>query len=218
MDYKTHYKKLITRAQNRLLEQYTEIHHIVPRCMEGGNDNSNLVKLTPEEHYLAHLLLCKMYPNNHRLAMAAMMMCAKRKSNKVYGWLRRKHAVAMSNAQSGESNSQYGTIWIHRDDKSLKIKLNEKDRYLNEGWNIGRKLKPIKKSKIVKLVGTNAPTYSWINEQEEQILQEFDKHRSVTKILQSRGFQNRQGNKILSTWLKSKGRFPLVRRNSAGVA
>ena len=121
MDYKKHYDKLLQKARNRTLNRYYEVHHIVPRCLGGKDLPHNLINLTPEEHYLAHLLLCKMFPKNPSLASAAMMMCANRKSNKVYGWLRKKHALAMSNHQRGEKNSQYGTVWIYKDESSQKI-------------------------------------------------------------------------------------------------
>lgn len=217
MNYHLHYKKLISRGQIRNISVYTESHHILPRCLNGSDSSSNLVKLTPEEHYVAHLLLCKMYPTEHRLVMAAMMMCANRKGNKVYGWLRRRHAAAMAIAQSGSNNSQFNTVWVNRDGKALKVKHSEHIKFISEGWMPGRKPKKIK-NPVTKLVGTDSPTYRWIIEQKEQILKEFDSHGSLTKILYSRGFSGRKGNGILSNWLKSKGRHPLIRRNSAGVA
>jgi hypothetical protein len=39
-----------------------------------------------------------------------------------------------------ESNSQYGTCWITKDDINKKIKKDDIDTYLNEGWVKGRKL------------------------------------------------------------------------------
>jgi hypothetical protein len=54
MNYFKIYKSLIERAINRNLEEYTESHHIIPRCMNGTDDIENLVNLTPEEHYIAH--------------------------------------------------------------------------------------------------------------------------------------------------------------------
>ena len=72
MDYTKHYNLLIERAKNRLLECYTERHHIVPRCMGGSDDLDNLVDLTPEEHYVAHQLLVKMHPGEHKLVYALM--------------------------------------------------------------------------------------------------------------------------------------------------
>lgn len=43
--------------------------------------------------------------------------------------------------QKGEKNSQYGTCWIHNDKENKKIKKDELEFYLSEGWNKGRKMK-----------------------------------------------------------------------------
>lgn len=40
---------------------YTENHHIIPRHAGGDNSKNNLVKLLPEEHYMAHLIRWKAY-------------------------------------------------------------------------------------------------------------------------------------------------------------
>lgn len=42
--------------------EYHEFHHIVPRCVGGTDMKSNIVALTPREHFLCHWLLTKMYP------------------------------------------------------------------------------------------------------------------------------------------------------------
>ena len=91
MNYFIHYQTLIERASCRKLSIYVEKHHIIPKCM-GGNDNpSNIVELTPEEHFVAHQLLVKMYPNNNALIYAANMMTVSSgsvaRNNKRYGWL-----------------------------------------------------------------------------------------------------------------------------------
>lgn len=39
----------------------------------------------------------------------------------------------------GEMNSQYGTCWITKDSTNKKIKKDEIETYLNEGWVKGRK-------------------------------------------------------------------------------
>lgn len=99
MNYQQIYDNLIRRGQNRILEGYSEKHHIVPRCMGGTDDAINLVSLTPEEHYLCHLLLVKIHPNNIRLVKAAMFMVSSNKdqhrNNKVYGWLKRHYSEYM---------------------------------------------------------------------------------------------------------------------------
>jgi len=94
MDYHAHYDKLIARSRGRLLECYTEKHHIIPRCMGGGDEQKNLAVLTAEEHYVAHQLLVKMHPGNKSLVYATVMMGSARpnSNNKIYGWVRRKFA------------------------------------------------------------------------------------------------------------------------------
>ena len=93
-----HYKKLCeSRKQNglnkRQLVFYTEKHHITPKCLGGTDDKSNLVLLTPEEHYVAHQLLVKIFPNHAGIIYAAKAMSylknVQRCNNKLYGWLRR---------------------------------------------------------------------------------------------------------------------------------
>jgi len=92
MNYSAHYHRLIARARSRTLTGYKERHHVLPRCMGGGNEPENLVDLTAEEHYVAHQLLVKMYPDHGGLATAAVRMANKCTGNKAYGWLRRRHA------------------------------------------------------------------------------------------------------------------------------
>ena len=42
--------------------------------------------------------------------------------------------------QQGERNSQYGTCWIHNNEKSIKIKKDELARYELDGWIKGRQM------------------------------------------------------------------------------
>lgn len=43
--------------------------------------------------------------------------------------------------QQGEKNSQYGTCWIHNNSESIKIKKEQLDEYISNGWIKGRKMK-----------------------------------------------------------------------------
>jgi hypothetical protein len=110
MDYTRIYNSLIDRARGRIVEGYTESHHIVPRCMGGGDEVSNLVELTPEEHFLAHQLLVKMYPSNPKLLFAASMMiadsCGQRVNNKMFGWIKRKWVEAVREQRTGVPHSE----------------------------------------------------------------------------------------------------------------
>ena len=140
MNYTKHYNRLIERAKNRRLDEYKERHHIIPRCIGGGDNKENIVELTPEEHYVAHQLLLKMYPNKPGLIYAAMMMTVKSnnqtRNNKLYGWLKRKYANTCSKNQQGKGNTQYGTCWVSnlKTRECKRIKVDELDIYLSAGW------------------------------------------------------------------------------------
>lgn len=150
MDYSKHYNTLINRAKFRLpdINTYYEKHHIIPRCMQGTDDTSNIVLLTGREHFIAHQLLVKMYPGNHSLIKAANAMCQfsnimLRSENRRYDWLRHKLSHTMSVSQTGDGNSQYGKIWItHKLQKcNKKIALSELAKYTKDGWEAGRSIK-----------------------------------------------------------------------------
>jgi hypothetical protein len=104
VNYKMNYQKIYNNLMKRDLIRtgYVEKHHIIPRCMGGLENKENIVELYPEEHYLAHLLLCKIYPNNQKLLYATMnmtsgsMINSGKRNNKLYGWLRRRYAESMS--------------------------------------------------------------------------------------------------------------------------
>jgi hypothetical protein len=83
MNYQLIHDSIIDRAKTRVLpkEVYTERHHIIPRCMNGTDDKSNLVDLTAREHFIVHKLLVEIYPDIKGLWSAYfMMMNAKTKS------------------------------------------------------------------------------------------------------------------------------------------
>ena len=72
MDYKLCYDRLVQNAKERnVVNGYVEVHHIIPKSHGGSDDNSNLVKLTAREHYIAHLLLVKIHPNSITMVKAA---------------------------------------------------------------------------------------------------------------------------------------------------
>lgn len=78
MNYKKIYNQLIERAQSENRQKgcgvYFERHHIVPKCLMGTNDKTNLILLTAREHYVAHKLLCEIYPNETKLHYALWRM------------------------------------------------------------------------------------------------------------------------------------------------
>jgi len=137
MNYELHYSKLIEKAKNREINGYVEKHHIIPRCVGGSDEGENLVKLTPEEHYVAHQLLVKIYPTNHKLVKAAAMMIPSRPSNKLYGWLRKRLSQVKSVEQTGKGNSQFGMIWITNKTLKENKKIKKTDP-IPIDWQKGR--------------------------------------------------------------------------------
>lgn len=75
MNYAKIYNTLISKAIPRVLQGYTEKHHIMPRCLGGTDVAENIVVLTAKEHYFVHLLLTKIYPENDSLVYALWAMC-----------------------------------------------------------------------------------------------------------------------------------------------
>ena len=69
--YKKWYYAIVENAKNRpsLKNEYTEKHHIIPRCVGGDNSKSNLVILTAREHFICHLLLTKMFSDENKYKM-----------------------------------------------------------------------------------------------------------------------------------------------------
>lgn len=49
-----------------------------------------------------------------------------------------KNTMKNNNHQQGEKNSQYNTKWINKDGIDKKIKNDEVNEYLLNGWNLGR--------------------------------------------------------------------------------
>lgn len=77
MNYQKIYDDICKRGQERELpkEVYTEKHHIIPKCLGGGNSKENLTILTAREHFICHLILArKLYSENSKLWYALHKM------------------------------------------------------------------------------------------------------------------------------------------------
>ena len=72
MDNHLAYEKLVTAFRAMALDGYTEAHHILPRSLGGGDDQSNIVRLTPKAHFLAHRLLARIHGGKMWAALAYM--------------------------------------------------------------------------------------------------------------------------------------------------
>ena len=148
MDYQKIYDNLMKKRLENPPTGKFERHHIVPKSLGGPDTKDNLVKLTLREHYIAHLLLCRIHRgtrNYYSMVRAFHMMKAGRdgdfiKNSRMFEYFREDLGRAMSEAQSGEGNSQYGTVWYHNPEHKLsqRFKVGEE---IPAGWVKGRKIK-----------------------------------------------------------------------------
>lgn len=133
MNYQNIYDRLIKRSKDRLcdINIYYESHHIVPKCLGGSNKKDNKVFLTGREHFIAHWLLYRIYPDNKKIAIAFFFMshCLSRQrdykvSSRTYSEAREAH----QKATKGRKISEEQKIAISKANKGRKLTDREKQR------------------------------------------------------------------------------------------
>lgn len=67
------YISFIEECRKKDLPDYTEKHHIIPKCMGGSNSSKNLIRLSYPDHCYAHILLARAY-DDPKLWRAACFM------------------------------------------------------------------------------------------------------------------------------------------------
>ena len=131
MNYQKIYNNLIhKRTKNVLCDNY-EIHHIVPKTLGANDDKSNLVKLSPREHYIAHLLLTKIYPENSGIKIAWQLMACtrddfskKKYSSKMYERLKLEVREVQRHFMLGTTKEK--CEWRMRSSIKAKKRIGEK--------------------------------------------------------------------------------------------
>lgn len=122
MNYLKIYNEIIENRKLNKYYGYTEMHHIIPRCMNGTDDKENLVALSAREHFICHLLLTKIYPKNTDLVYAFNNMFMSSDNQERYlpssHWYEYKRVVFVKNhpmkdpliKEKHRKNSTIGTI------------------------------------------------------------------------------------------------------------
>jgi hypothetical protein len=128
MNYENIYARFI--ADRRAKEAvavlgYYETHHIVPRSFGGSNEPDNLIRLTAEDHFFAHLLLARIYGGV--MWSALFLMSGDRwggrkhiKLRAAYGLARREWAIyaAQQPGLKGDANGMHDATrheWVNID-------------------------------------------------------------------------------------------------------
>lgn len=126
MNYQKIYDQIIERAKTRKLEGYREKHHIIPRCIGGINEKSNIVELTAREHFLCHWLLYEIYPSNYKLAYAFNKMCHI-KSSSARDYIPSSRIVEYSRIKMAELNTgNNNPFYDKKHSEKTKQKIREK--------------------------------------------------------------------------------------------
>jgi hypothetical protein len=144
MNYKRIYDQIIDRAKNRDLIGYREKHHIIPICIGGSNSKQNIVELTAREHFICHLILHKLNPENSKLFYAFSMMLINSKNqnryvpnSRMYEYLniRKGELLSLRNkAKIGKNNPMWNKTG-DRHHRSKKIDQYTKDGIFIKTWS-----------------------------------------------------------------------------------
>ena len=119
---------LETRGRFACGDEYHERHHIIPRCLDGTNNEDNLIDLFAREHFEAHRLLVLENPDNNKLISAWWLM-SHAKGNDNQQWYEltsgeyEESRSAFVASISGENNFWYNRIIIQCTNCGKEIKV-----------------------------------------------------------------------------------------------
>lgn len=117
MDYERIYAAFIDdRKAKPVPTGYSERHHIVPRSLGGGDEKSNLIRLTAEDHFFAHLLLAKAHGGKMWFPLKLMLRPAKQLGIVSRGKRARRIAALAKREQSARQ------LGVKRPDVSAALK------------------------------------------------------------------------------------------------
>lgn len=145
------YNNLIESRKTRILpaDIYTEKHHIIPRSLGGNDSDNNLIRLLPREHFIAHLLLAKIYTGQNGMKMVhALRRMLTGHTNARYIPNSRVYQIIRTLSMekcSGKNNPMYGRTGenhpsfgrkesIYNDEFKAKVSAKGKGRI---AWNKG---------------------------------------------------------------------------------
>ena len=184
--YTNWYNSLINKAKDRTITGYTEKHHIIPSALGGTNEKDNIVKLTPREHFICHLLLTKMTTGNDRYKMNfALHMLSNAKNigegryipnGRMYDLARRLYKEALDNYWTDEKRKEHADK-IRPTVIGRKLKETSKEKLRNKVWS--EKALENRLNNCLK-AAENRKGSKWSDEKREQMFTTyFDKNKHL---------------------------------------
>jgi len=178
--YTKWYFSIIEKANSTIKTGYSERHHIIPKSLGGTNESSNIVHLTPREHFIAHALLTKMVNHKkHKRSMAyafSRMKCSHNKqgysrigNGKLYDIMRSR----LKELYSGENNPFYGNKSLSGDKNPFYGKQHTEETRNH----ISKKLKG-------KMLGDKNPFYGKQHTEETRKVLSESQKESVTILFE----------------------------------
>lgn len=132
------YFNIVNKAKCDRDLDYSEKHHIIPKCIGGEDSPENIVKLTSKEHFICHMLLTKMHDSNSlKYAFWAMSLvnphqCRYRITSNQYSYLKLCNSIATKERMSGHYGYNTGKVMAW---KGTETKFFNKG--IPEGWTRG---------------------------------------------------------------------------------
>lgn len=153
--YHRWYNQLMRRAKGRVLDQYSEGHHVIPKSL--GGEGTTIVRLTYREHFLAHWLLTKMHRGEKRrkmLCALVMMSCrVKGRGHRITSWQyaamrKAAHVAAKGRVTSDESRAKMRKSQSNRGPVSESTRVKMSLAHLGNQHLLGHKHSKKSRAKI----------------------------------------------------------------------
>ena len=189
---------LETRGRFNCGDVYHERHHIIPKCIGGGNETENLIDLFAREHFIAHKLLAKENPKNKELIYAWWCMATAngKHTDDAYKLTPEEYEeirTMYSKSVTGENNPMFGKI--HSVETRRKISENHADVSGENNPNYGKPRSDETKQKLSELrkgkfTGEDNPFYG--KKHTEEAKQKMSEERKGKFIGENNSFYGKK--------------------------
>lgn len=202
--YKKWYFQIVENSSKKIYDlskMRVEKHHIIPRCMGGNNDKTNICVLTIREHILVHRLLPKMtsdYNTQRKLLFAVARMIAGRQglylnlSWEKQNYIQERLSELQRQRMLGTKHTEESKRKISEGQKNRPPASDETKRKISEkntGRLLGIKIPEERKEKIRQSQLGKKKTLEHvekINKNPEKIRKTAEKHRGMKRSDEAR--------------------------------